>query len=472
MSTPHPPAASPGTATHTEPAAAATRVWVVLVAIMVPVWLSALDSAIANTALPSIGAQLGSTPAASVWIVNAYQLAVVASLLPLASMGDRWGARRVFLMGVVVFAAASLACALANSLLSLSIARAVQGLGAAGLMSTNLALVKSVYPPHRLGRGMGLNALVVGLGYTSGPTVASLILSVADWPWLFGINVPVCIWALWLGMKTLPSASKVVHQRLDPWLVLLTALAFGSAIWTLINWTQRVPLGVWGWGAALAVVSGALMFRRQRGLSAPMFPVDLLKHPPFALSVLTSVSSFTTQGLAFVSLPFFFEKVLHRDAIETGFLLSSWALAVATMAPIAGRLSDRVRPGALGAVGLAILSLGLLTLASLSPTDGARDIVWRMALCGVGFGLFQSPNLKAIMTSAPASRSGGASGMIAMARLSGQTTGAALVALCFGWYGAMGAEQALWLAVATSAFASMVSASRLRFDSHMTEASR
>ena len=455
-----------------EQPASQARLWVVLLAIMVPVWLSALDSAIANTALPTIGAQLGSTPAASVWIVNAYQLAVVASLLPLASMGDRWGARGVFLAGVVVFAAASLACAMAGDLLTLSIARAVQGVGAAGLMSTNLALVRSVYPPKRLGRGMGLNALVVGLGYTSGPTVASLILSVADWRWLFGINVPVCVWALWLGLKTLPRATRGENHRLDPALVMLTALTFGSAIWTLISWTQRTPASVWIWGAALGIASGLWMVRRQRGHAAPMFPVDLLKYPPFALSVLTSVSSFTTQGLAFVSLPFFFEKVLHRDAIETGFLLSSWALAVATMAPIAGRLSDRIRPGALGAVGLATLSVGLLTLANLQPSHGASDIVWRMALCGVGFGLFQSPNLKAIMTSAPANRSGGASGMIAMARLSGQTTGAALVALCFGWYGAMGAEQALWLAVATSAFASLVSASRLRFDSHMTETSR
>jgi DHA2 family multidrug resistance protein-like MFS transporter len=160
-------------------------------------------------------------------------------------------------------------------------------------------------------------------------------------------------------------------------------------------------------------------------------------------------------------LPFYFESVLHRDPIETGFLMAPWAIVVALAAPIAGRLSDRYPPGLLGGVGLAILSAGMASLAWLPADPSVPDIVWRMALCGIGFGFFQSPNLRALMSSAPPERSGGASGVVATARLIGQTTGAALVALCFGLGGAQGPTWALALGAVFAAVAALTSSARL-----------
>jgi DHA2 family multidrug resistance protein-like MFS transporter len=192
-----------------------------------------------------------------------------------------------------------------------------------------------------------------------------------------------------------------------------------------------------------------------------MLPVDLLRRPLFALSALTSVASFATQGLAFVALPFYFEQVLHRNPIETGFLMTPWAVLVAAMAPLAGRLSDRHPPGLLGGFGLAVLALGMASLAWLPAQPTVLDIVLRMAACGTGFGFFQAPNLRALMASAPPERSGGASGVIAMARLLGQTSGAALVALCFGLGGAHGATWALWLGAGTATLAAAASTARL-----------
>ena len=457
-STPNQPAGPTGLATP-----------VVLLAIMLPVWFSALDTAIANTALPAIAHNLNTNAAESVWVINAYQLVVVALILPLSALGDFWGPRRVFLIGVGLFAMSSMVCALASDLNALILARALQGAGAAGIMSMNLALVRQVYPPHQLGRGVGLNAFVVGIGYCSGPTVASLLLSVASWPWLFGVNVPLCLLALWLGWRALPH--KPAHERssrFDGVLAGLAVVAFGSAMLALSSAGQRAGWGEVGWPLAIAVGAGTAVLHRQRNHAVPMLPVDLLRWPPFALSVATSVSSFATQGLAFVSLPFFFEQVMHRDAIETGFLMSTWALVVALVAPLAGRWSDRVRPATLGSIGLFMLSVGMGLLATLGPDSTGAGITWRMAWCGLGFGLFQSPNLKAIMSSVPSQRSGGASGMVAMARLTGQTMGAALVALCFGWYGTAGASTALILGCITAGMAAVVSATRLRFDSHMT----
>jgi DHA2 family multidrug resistance protein-like MFS transporter len=432
-----------------------------LLAILTGVALASLDTAIANTALPVIAADLKAEPAASIWVINAYQLAVVATLLPCAALGDWLGARRVYLWGLAVFTVASLACALSATLGQLAAARTLQGVGAGAMMAVNIALIRSIYPAHRLGRGVGLNALVVGVAFAAGPSMAAAVLALANWPWLFAINVPLGLLAVGFAGPALPR-NQPQGTAFDPVAALWTALCFALLVGALGAAAQREPLAWVLVPLVLSLGCGSLLLRRQAGHPAPMLPVDLLRRPMFALSTLTSVASFTTQGLAFVALPFYFQGVLHRDAVETGLLMTPWAIVVAAAAPIAGRLSDRYPPGLLGGVGLAILSAGMAALA-LMPTDaGPLAIIWRMALCGVGFALFQSPNLRALMSSAPPERSGGASGVIAMARLLGQTTGAALVALCFGLAGARGPGWALSLGVGFAGLASVASFARLR----------
>jgi DHA2 family multidrug resistance protein-like MFS transporter len=211
----------------------------------------------------------------------------------------------------------------------------------------------------------------------------------------------------------------------------------------------------------LSLGAGTTLLHRQKGHAAPMLPVDLLRRPLFALSVATSMASFTTQGLAFVSLPFFIEGVLQREAVQTGFLMAPWAVLVAAGAPLAGRLSERYPPGLMGGIGLLLLWAGLVSLALLTPDASTAAIVLRMALCGAGFALFQSPNLNALMTAAPPERSAGASGMVAMARLNGQALGAALVALCFGLAGSRGPVWALLLGATLAGLAALLSGARL-----------
>ncbi len=433
-----------------------------LFAIFLGVMLSALDVALINTALPAVARELNIAPALSIWIVNAYQLAVVASLLPFAALGDRIGPKKVFLGGVVIYTLASLGCVLAGSLPQLAFARALQGIGSAGVMSVNIALVRLIYPPNRLGRGVGLNALVVGLGSSLGPTVASAVLSMGNWPWLFALNLPLGVLALVMGLRYIPKATGQGHP-VDTVTAGLSAVTFAALIFAMTSAAQRT-----GWptvvsALALALVAGYLLLRRQSGHPAPMLPVDLFKRPLFALSAMTSACSFTVQGIAFVSLPFYLQTVLHRSAVETGLLITPWAVVVALAAPFAGRLSDKHAPGLLGGVGLAVLCLGMVSMAMLTPQASTLDIVARMMICGAGFGFFQSPNLKALMSAAPPERSSGASGIIALARLTGQTTGAALVALCFGLGAERGPLWALGLGAGFAAVASVASFARLRF---------
>jgi DHA2 family multidrug resistance protein-like MFS transporter len=428
--------------------------------VLIAVCLSTLDTAIANTALPAIAADLHTTAAASVWVINAFQLAIVATVLPLAALGDIIGHRRICIGGLALFTLASLGCALAPTLAALSVARALQGVGASGIMAVNIALLRFIYPPERLGRGVGLNALVGGVSFSIGPTIASLILSVGSWPWLFAINVPLGLFALAIAIPSLPPSPRGTH-RLDRYAAVLNVVAFTALILALGSAGQHAAFAVWGSALAVALLFGALLIRREHGNPAPILPVDLYRKPAFALSALTGICSFATQGLAFVSLPFFFEGVLHRNPVQTGFLMAPWSIVVALAAPLAGRLSDRHAPGLLGGIGLAILAVGMASLALLPAEPSVVDIVVRMAICGAGFGFFQSPNLKALMSAAPPARSGGASGTIATSRLLGQSSGAALTAFCFSLAGVGGSTYALWLGAAFALFASVVSVMRL-----------
>jgi DHA2 family multidrug resistance protein-like MFS transporter len=435
------------------------RRWAVA-AIFTAVAVASLDTAIANIALPAIAADLHVDPADVIWVVNVYQIALVATLLPLGALGEIVGHQRIYLGGLLLFTLASLACAFAWSLESLLIARALQGLGASGIMSVNTALVRFVYPNRLFGRGVGNNALVVATATTLGPTIASGILALGPWPWLFAINIPIGLIAIGIGLKTLPQTPRAVH----PFDFLGALMASGCLGLFIIGVGSaahhtRISLVLIELAAALAL--GWFLMRRQADHPAPMLPIDLFRRPMFALSAATSVCSFAVQGLAFVSLPFYFEDILQRSQVETGFFMTPWPLVVAFMAPIAGRLSDRYAVGVLGGIGLALLCVGMVLLATLPVTPGIIDIVWRMAICGFGFGFFQAPNLKALMTSAPPGRSGGASSIVATARLTGQTIGAALAALCFGLAGRNGAVTALALGAGFAAIGSLMSFLRL-----------
>jgi DHA2 family multidrug resistance protein-like MFS transporter len=436
------------------------RIWAV-VAISVAVGMASLDTAIANIALPAIAADLKVSPADVVWVVNAYQIALVATLLPLGALGEIVGYKRIYLGGLLLFTIASLGCACAWSLPTLLIARVLQGLGASGLMSVNSALIRFVYPNRMLGRGYGYNAMVVGTAFTFGPTVASSILAFGTWPWLFSVNIPFGLVAIAIGMRTLPPTPRAEHG-FDFLGALLAAGCLGLVILGIGSAAHKASPGLVSAELVAGIMLGLILIRRQADHPAPMLPIDLFRRPMFALSAATSVCSFAIQGIGFVSLPFYFEDVLHRTQVETGFFMTPWPLVVAIMAPVAGRLSDRYPVGLLGGVGLVLLGIGMALLAMLPVEPSILNIVWRMAICGVGFGFFQTPNLRAIMSSAPADRSGGASGIVATARLTGQTIGAALAAFCFALAGRDGATLALGLGAGFAAVGGVMSFLRLK----------
>jgi MFS transporter, DHA2 family, multidrug resistance protein len=434
------------------------RYWSVA-AIWLAMTMTVLDGTIANVALPTIARELHASAASSIWIVNAYQLAITVTLLPLAALGDRLGYRRVYMAGLAVFTLGSLGCALSHSLTALTAARVMQGLGAGGIMSINSALVRFTYPKRFLGRAMGLNALVISVSAAIGPTVAAAILSKWSWEWLFAINVPVGLVAIVVAFRSLPTT--VGSARKFDWIsALLNAATFGFLI-TGAESVVREGLASGLSKLAIGAAAGALLTWRELRREHPLVPFDLLRIPIFGLSIATSIVSFSAQMMAYVGLPFYLQSVMGRSAVETGLLMTPWPMAVGIAAPIAGRLADRHRAGTLGAIGLGTFATGLALLSLIRPGASNFDVAWRMALCGAGFGFFQSPNNRAMVTAAPMHRSGAAGGALATARLLGQTAGAVTTGLFFHLAGTRATTTALMTAAGLAALAALVSLSRL-----------
>lgn len=426
--------------------------------------MSVLDSTIVNVALPSIARQFEVSAASSIWVINAYQMAVLVSLIPLASLGEIIGYRRVYQAGLIVFTLASLVCAFAHSLVELTVARAVQGFGAAGIMSVNAALVRFTYPSSQLGRAVGINALVVATSAAVGPTMGSAVLAIADWRWLFVLNVPIGLIAASIAAFTLPHTERT-HRPLNYAGAILHVATFALLISGLQSLSHEDGKLAAIAQLAFACAFGAALVRHELDRVAPLIPFDLLRIPIFSLSLATGLCSFFAQMSAYVALPFEIQR-LGRSAVETGLLMTPWPVAVACVAPFAGRLSDRYPAAILGGVGLIAMSAGLALLATFPEDGSALNLMWRMALCGLGFGFFQAPNNRAMLSAVPRARSGAAGGMLSTVRLLGQTVGAAGVAVFFRASVEGGAKTALTVATVLSVVASVLSFSRLRVSQH------
>ncbi|MBY4638737.1 MFS transporter [Gluconacetobacter entanii] len=432
-------------------------------AVALSVLLALLDYAIANVALPTIGADLHVSAASAVWIINSYQLASVVALLPSAALGARIGFGRLCQIGLVLFVVSSLFCGIAHSLLALSLARAVQGLGGACIMSVSIALIRFIYPHAIIGRGIALNGVMVALGVGAGPTVASIILSVATWPWLFFINIPIGLAALVLALMSLPR-TPLQHGAFDGLSALLNALAFGALIMagdSIAHHASAMQVCAF---AITGIVAGWMLVQRQKGRAHPMFPIDMLQVPAFRTGVSIGFLAFVSSNLFMVSFPFTVQNLFHASPSVVGLMITPWPVGIMLVAPVISRLSDRVPATILSSVGLFTTSMGFLALYLLPDAPHWYDIVWRVGLAGMGFGIFQPPNNRIMMVTAPAGRSGSASGMVQVSRQCGQATGAMLVAMTFGLIAIRPSMRCLEFASIIAFLGMMLSASRLFSD--------
>jgi DHA2 family multidrug resistance protein-like MFS transporter len=433
------------------------RHWVML-CILLGVALSGLDSAIANIALPTIARELAASDSATIWVVNGYQLAAAVCLLPAASLGEILGHKRVYAFGLVVFTVASLGCAVSPNLSVLVASRLAQGAGGACLSALGAALIRGIYPRRLLGSGFALVALTVAISGALGPTIAALILSVATWRWLFLVNLPICLIAIPLFLVVAPF-NRGDNRTFDLPGALLSAVALGLMV-IGVDALGGSRIDIAAIEIVVGLACGLLLVWQQMRQKFPLLPLDLLRIPLFTLSLGTSVCSYSAQILAYVSIPFMLQTVMHRSPVATGLLVTPWPLLVAFAAPVAGRLSARYPASILSSAGLAVLASGLLLLVVMPAAPADWDIAWRMGVCGLGFGFFQTPNNITVMTAGPVARTGAAGGMLAVARTIGWSLGSALVALVFAVWQSRATTVCLEVAAAFAVFAAIISSAR------------
>lgn len=392
--------------------------------------LTVMDSALPNVALPTIAQDLNIDSSAAIMIVSVNQLVLVMTLLPMSALGARVGLRKMYQLGLSLFIASALLCFFAPTFPLLLAARALQALGAAAALSVGSALIRSIYPTRQLGRGIGINTVIVASAGGLAPIVGGYIVSAADWHWIFIATAPLGLLSLAVGQRALPEVTG--HgQAISSRGALLCALSFGLTMSGLLALARGYDLPISLAVFLLGVIAAIAFVRREKSQAMPILPIDLLANRVIALSFLGAQLAFIASMTFVLSLPFRLQEHFGFSPSDVGTAVALFPMTMMIIAPVAGTLSDRYHPAILGGIGMAIATAAMLLLAHLPDATQQFDIAWRMAICGVGYGLFFPPNARLIISAAPIERAASAGGMIATNRLAGQALGTALVAALF-----------------------------------------
>lgn len=419
--------------------------WTVLAIVAVGVFMSTLDSSIVNISLPAIARYFGVSLSGAVeWVIIAYLVIIAALLLTIGRLADMVGRKPIWVAGLIIFTLGSAICGASPSLGVLVGARAFQGLGGALLFAVSPAMLTTAFPPEERGRALGMNAVVVALGVSAGPTIGGILTESLTWRAIFYVNVPLGIVGILATLKFLTEKPRFGRSRFDPAGAAL--LAVGLASLTLgLSFGQE-----WGWTSAglilslvVAVVAlVALVFVEGR-VGAPIVDLRLLRNRVFTSANVSLVLSFLALFAVSFLLPFYLEELRGFSTLEAGLLLTPLPLTIAVIAPISGSLADRIGTRWLAATGLAIACIGLVLISQIDAHSSLFDIIWRLIVIGLGQAMFQSPNNSALMGAAPRGQQGSAAGFLATGRVVGQSLSVALAGAVFASAGGAAAGGAL-----------------------------
>jgi len=390
--------------------------------------MAVLDVSVVNIALPTLSRAFHAPLTTIEWVVLAYGVTITGLLLAFGRVADRVGRRRIYLAGLTAFTAASALCAAANGAPTLIAARALQGLGAAMVSANSSALLVASFPPGERGRALGAFGAIVGAGLALGTPLGGLIVSHFSWRWLFLINLPLGALAVWLVRTRVaadppalaPSGLDLAGTAL--WSASLVALMLGLSRGPDHGWGSA---GVWPLFACSAVGLAAFLVREHRAAS-PLLPLRLLSGPLGVAVLLTFIGQVLSIAVGF-HLPLYLEEVLGFDAARSGQWLATLPVCALLLAPLSGRLADRMGTRLLTASGMALTGVGFAWLSDLGLEPRPGHILGGMALIGIGQGVFSVPNASALLSLVPPELLGLASGLQATMRNLGIASGAALM---------------------------------------------
>ncbi|HEY4753938.1 MAG TPA: DHA2 family efflux MFS transporter permease subunit, partial [Candidatus Limnocylindrales bacterium] len=405
------------------------RKWLILSTVSLGSLMSTLDGSIVNIALPAIQADFGISLTTVEWVVVAYLLVVGSLLLPVGRLGEVRTFKRVYLAGFAIFTAASVLCGLAPAVGWLIAFRAIQACGSAAILAMGPAIIARTFDASERGRALGLNGVSVSLGLTLGPALGGILTQTASWRSIFLINVPIGILAILWAWRVLPAENRGRDQLFD----VRGAALSGTALFCLLlalsegqswGWTSPITLGLI---AAFLVLGTAFLVTERRSLQ-PLLDLSLFSIRPFSFGLASVIVAFAGLFTATFLLPFLLEQGRGFSPLEAGLLLTPVPITMALVAPFSGAAADRFGPGILASSGMLLMVLALLSLTQLPAGFALSDLVWRLAVLGIGQGLFMSPNSAAVLGSVPGRRVGTASGTLAQMRVTGQALGIALSA--------------------------------------------
>ncbi len=423
-----------------------TNKWAVLGIVAVGVFMATLDSSIVNISLPSISIYFQAPLNGLVeWVIIAYLITIASVLLTFGRLADMFGRKILWMAGLAIFTLGSALCGAAPSLILLVLFRVLQGIGGALLMANSTAMLTRAFPESERGRVLGLNAVVVSLGVSAGPTLGGVITTYLTWRWIFYVNVPIGIVGLVFTWYALKEAIRIRGgQKFDPLgaailslgiITIMLGLSFGQDI----GWGSPFIIGLFVAGLLLLVGFVAI----ERRVAAPIVDLRLFRNRLFAAANTSSLLSFFALFAVSFLLPFYLENLKGYPTVVAGLLLTPVPLTVSVVAPFSGWLSDRFGSRVLSSVGLAIAALGLWLLSQLNADSSMFDIIWRLVVTGIGQGLFQSPNNSAVMGAVPRERRGIGSGFLSTVRVVGQSLSVAVAGAVFAGLGAAQAGQVL-----------------------------
>ena len=436
-------------------AAKAPSKWAIFGLVSVGTFMTTLDASIVNIALPSMARAFGEPVSGPIeWVVIGYLVVIAATLLSFSRLADIAGRERVWVAGLALFTAGSALSGLAPSLVLLVGARGLQGFGAALIFAPALALIVDAFPRSQRGQALGMNALIVSLGVTAGPTLGGLITDSLGWRWIFFVNVPLGLIGLLIARRVFTFAGGARSRRFD----LPGAAAFGLGLASL---SLGLSFGSeWGWTSpallltlAVAVVSLTLGVFIERRRLDPLVDIRQLVSRRLGLPLASFLFSILALFAVSFLLPFYLEELRGLTPLDAGLLLTPYSLGLAFAAPISGRLADRGHARWLGSIGLGLAAVGFVLLAQVGVSTSLLEIILWLAVSGIGQGLFLSPNTTAVMSAVPADQSSIASGLIATTRAVSQALSVAISGAVFIGFGGAAAGAALAAGVPTTSAA-------------------
>ncbi|MEW2402033.1 MFS transporter [Streptomyces sp. NPDC046862] len=431
--------------------------WLAIVAASVPMFMVALDNLVVSTALHTLAVDLDATTQQLQWFVNAYVLSFACLLMTGAALGDRFGRRLVFVIGITVFTLSSIGCGLADTSEQLITFRALQGFGAAAVMPLSLTLLSQAVPERLRGMALGVWSGVSGLAVAMGPVVGGAVVDGLDWRWIFWINVPVCVIAIPLVLFALRE-SRLPGTRLDLVGMVLAAAGLCAVVWGIVHgetdgWTSGTVLGAFAGGAVLL----ALFVAWEARVPQPMLPLSFYRVRAFTLTNVVSAAMYFGVFGALFLLAQYLQIVPSRTPLEAGVRTLAWTLMPMFVAPVAGLLTDKVGGGRLMALGLFLQGVGLGWINLVADTDTAYpSLVGPMVVAGIGMGFVFAPTAAVVLGSVAKEHAGKASGANTTVREIGGALGIAVLSTVFVAYGSTrtpqefvdGLRPAVWVGVA------------------------